>query len=65
MKKISPLAIRSGDYYMFDELNDDDLADLVPSAENLKKQAQSKEHPDKHQRGMSVSQVCSVESTYF
>ncbi|XP_072762725.1 piezo-type mechanosensitive ion channel component isoform X12 [Anoplolepis gracilipes] len=48
-------AIRSGDYYMFDDMDDDDVTDLVPDSEAEKKE-KKRFHEHEQKRRMTVSE---------
>ncbi|XP_025268649.1 piezo-type mechanosensitive ion channel component isoform X2 [Camponotus floridanus] len=50
-------AIRSGDYYMFDDLDDDDVTDLVPDSEVEKKEKKRFHEQEQRQRRMTVSEL--------
>ncbi|XP_025986648.2 piezo-type mechanosensitive ion channel component isoform X3 [Solenopsis invicta] len=49
-------AIRSGDYYMFDDLDDDDVTDLIPDNEVEKKEKELRREQEKRGRRMTVSE---------
>ncbi|KAM0736630.1 Piezo-type mechanosensitive ion channel component 1 [Formica fusca] len=49
-------AIRSGDYYMFDDLDDDDVTDLVPDSEAEKKEKKLVRQQERQKRRMTVSE---------
>ncbi|XP_072762660.1 piezo-type mechanosensitive ion channel component isoform X5 [Anoplolepis gracilipes] len=49
-------AIRSGDYYMFDDMDDDDVTDLVPDSEAEKKE-KKRFHEHEQKRRMTVSEL--------
>lgn len=55
------LAIRSGDYYMFDDLDDDDVTDLLPDSESERKERKLPHEKDQVGRRMTVSEVCKTE----
>lgn len=50
-------AIRSGDYYMFDDLDDDDVTDLIPDTESEKKEAEERREAERRGRRMTISEV--------
>ncbi|CAK9812745.1 Piezo-type mechanosensitive ion channel component [Anthophora plagiata] len=50
-------AIRSGDYYMFDDLDDDDVTDLIPDTESEKREAESRREIEKRGRRMTISEL--------
>ncbi|CAL1685707.1 unnamed protein product [Lasius platythorax] len=49
-------AIRSGDYYMFDDLDDDDVTDLIPDSEAEKKEKKRFHEQEQQKQGMTVSE---------
>ncbi|XP_018376714.1 PREDICTED: piezo-type mechanosensitive ion channel component isoform X7 [Trachymyrmex cornetzi] len=49
-------AIRSGDYYMFDDLDDDDVTDLVPDSDIEKKEKERRREQERKGRRMTVSE---------
>ncbi|KYM80686.1 Protein PIEZO1 [Atta colombica] len=49
--------IRSGDYYMFDDLDDDDVTDLVPDSDIEKKEKERRREQERKGRRMTVSEV--------
>lgn len=51
-------AVRSGDYYMFDDLDDDDVTDLIPDTESEKQEAEKRHEVEKRGRRMTISEVC-------
>lgn len=51
------LAIRSGDYYMFDELDDDDVTDMIPDTESEKREAEKRRELEQRGRRMTISEV--------
>lgn len=55
------LAIRSGDYYMFDDLDDDDVTDLLPDTESERKKRKLPHEKDHLGRRMTVSEVRKIE----
>ncbi|CAL1685708.1 unnamed protein product [Lasius platythorax] len=50
-------AIRSGDYYMFDDLDDDDVTDLIPDSEAEKKEKKRFHEQEQQKQGMTVSEL--------
>ncbi|XP_048267514.1 piezo-type mechanosensitive ion channel component isoform X10 [Bombus terrestris] len=50
-------AVRSGDYYMFDDLDDDDVTDLIPDTESEKKEAEKRHEAEKRGRRMTISEA--------
>ncbi|XP_017788930.1 PREDICTED: piezo-type mechanosensitive ion channel component [Habropoda laboriosa] len=50
-------AIRSGDYYMFDDLDDDDVTDLIPDTESEKREAENRREAEKRGRRMTISEL--------
>ncbi|XP_076765205.1 piezo type mechanosensitive ion channel component isoform X3 [Xylocopa sonorina] len=50
-------AIRSGDYYMFDDLDDDDVTDLIPDTESEKREAERRREAEKRGRRMTISEL--------
>ncbi|XP_018376709.1 PREDICTED: piezo-type mechanosensitive ion channel component isoform X2 [Trachymyrmex cornetzi] len=50
-------AIRSGDYYMFDDLDDDDVTDLVPDSDIEKKEKERRREQERKGRRMTVSEL--------
>ncbi|KAK1122195.1 hypothetical protein K0M31_009421 [Melipona bicolor] len=50
-------AIRSGDYYMFDDLDDDDVTDLIPDTESEKQEAKKRREDEKRGRRMTISEL--------
>ncbi|XP_017766739.1 PREDICTED: piezo-type mechanosensitive ion channel component isoform X2 [Eufriesea mexicana] len=50
-------AIRSGDYYMFDDLDDDDVTDLIPDTESEKKEAEERREAERRGRRMTISEL--------
>ncbi|KAG7188826.1 hypothetical protein KM043_008433 [Ampulex compressa] len=50
-------AIRSGDYYMFDDLDDDDVTDLIPDTESEKKDEDQRREEGARDRRMTVSEL--------
>ncbi|KAK9296007.1 hypothetical protein QLX08_009854 [Tetragonisca angustula] len=50
-------AIRSGDYYMFDDLDDDDVTDLIPDTESEKQEAEKRREVEKRGRRMTISEL--------
>jgi len=59
------LAIRSGDYYMFDDLDDDDVTDLIPDSEIEKKEKKRRREQEQKGRRMTVSEVSKIGRNYF
>lgn len=55
------LAIRSGDYYMFDDLDDNDVTDLIPDSEMERKEKKHRREQERRGRRMTVSEVSKVE----
>ncbi|EFN75267.1 Protein FAM38B, partial [Harpegnathos saltator] len=49
--------IRSGDYYMFDDLDDDDVTDLLPDSESERKEKKLPHEKDQSGRRMTVSEL--------
>ncbi|XP_060823620.1 piezo-type mechanosensitive ion channel component isoform X10 [Bombus pascuorum] len=49
-------AVRSGDYYMFDDLDDDDVTDLIPDTESEKQEAEKRHEAEKRGRRMTISE---------
>ncbi|XP_025161461.1 piezo-type mechanosensitive ion channel component isoform X6 [Harpegnathos saltator] len=54
--KTNKEAIRSGDYYMFDDLDDDDVTDLLPDSESERKEKKLPHEKDQSGRRMTVSE---------
>ncbi|KAL6263389.1 hypothetical protein P5V15_006180 [Pogonomyrmex californicus] len=54
--KTNKEAIRSGDYYMFDDLDDDDVTDLIPDSEIEKKEKEHRREQERRGRRMTVSE---------
>ncbi|XP_076169043.1 piezo type mechanosensitive ion channel component isoform X2 [Ptiloglossa arizonensis] len=50
-------AIRSGDYYMFDDLDDDDVTDLIPDTESEKEDQQRHREQERLDRRMTISEL--------
>ncbi|XP_068981167.1 piezo-type mechanosensitive ion channel component isoform X11 [Bombus flavifrons] len=50
-------AVRSGDYYMFDDLDDDDVTDLIPDTESEKQEAEKRHEVEKRGRRMTISEA--------
>ncbi|XP_015610142.1 piezo-type mechanosensitive ion channel component isoform X3 [Cephus cinctus] len=50
-------AIRSGDYYMFDDLDDDDVTELLPDTEEEKEEFEGRQQPETHGRRMTISEL--------
>ncbi|XP_068981165.1 piezo-type mechanosensitive ion channel component isoform X9 [Bombus flavifrons] len=50
-------AVRSGDYYMFDDLDDDDVTDLIPDTESEKQEAEKRHEVEKRGRRMTISEL--------
>ncbi|XP_018407088.1 PREDICTED: piezo-type mechanosensitive ion channel component [Cyphomyrmex costatus] len=50
-------AIRSGDYYMFDDLDDDDVTDLVLESDIEKKEKERRREQERKGRRMTVSEL--------
>ncbi|XP_018306926.1 piezo-type mechanosensitive ion channel component isoform X2 [Mycetomoellerius zeteki] len=50
-------AIRSGDYYMFDDLDDDDVTDLVSDSDIEKKEKERRREQERKGRRMTVSEL--------
>ncbi|XP_011153289.1 piezo-type mechanosensitive ion channel component isoform X2 [Harpegnathos saltator] len=55
--KTNKEAIRSGDYYMFDDLDDDDVTDLLPDSESERKEKKLPHEKDQSGRRMTVSEL--------
>ncbi|XP_050591062.1 piezo-type mechanosensitive ion channel component isoform X4 [Bombus affinis] len=55
--QIHAVAVRSGDYYMFDDLDDDDVTDLIPDTESEKKEAEKRHEAEKRGRRMTISEL--------
>ncbi|XP_014483161.1 PREDICTED: piezo-type mechanosensitive ion channel component isoform X3 [Dinoponera quadriceps] len=55
--KTNKEAIRSGDYYMFDDLDDDDVTDLLPESESERKEKKLPHEKDQSGRRMTVSEL--------
>ncbi|XP_015433608.1 PREDICTED: piezo-type mechanosensitive ion channel component [Dufourea novaeangliae] len=53
-------AIRSGDYYMFDDLDDDDVTDMIPDAESEKEEERRREEQETHGRRMTITELMST-----
>ncbi|XP_076388823.1 piezo type mechanosensitive ion channel component isoform X5 [Megachile rotundata] len=51
------VAIRSGDYYMFDDLDDDDVTDLIPDTESEKKEQERRREQERRSRRMTISEL--------
>ncbi|XP_046824974.1 piezo-type mechanosensitive ion channel component isoform X4 [Vespa crabro] len=49
-------AIRSGDYYMFDDLDDDDITDIVADTE-IERKEDEQIHEDTHDRRMTITEL--------
>ncbi|XP_032683429.1 piezo-type mechanosensitive ion channel component isoform X2 [Odontomachus brunneus] len=58
--KTNKEAIRSGDYYMFDDLDDDDVTDLLPESESERKEKKLPHEKDQLRRRMTVSELMST-----
>ncbi|KAL0119117.1 hypothetical protein PUN28_009604 [Cardiocondyla obscurior] len=50
-------AVRSGDYYMFDDLDDDDVTDLIPDSDVEKKEKELRREQERQRRRMTVSEL--------
>ncbi|XP_076240297.1 piezo type mechanosensitive ion channel component [Calliopsis andreniformis] len=50
-------AIRSGDYYMFDDLDDDDVTDMIPDTESEKREQERIEEQERRGRRMTISEL--------
>ncbi|XP_011880859.1 PREDICTED: piezo-type mechanosensitive ion channel component 1 isoform X3 [Vollenhovia emeryi] len=50
-------AIRSGDYYMFDDLDDDDVTDLICDSDIEKKEKELRREQERQGRRMTVSEL--------
>ncbi|XP_076679384.1 piezo type mechanosensitive ion channel component isoform X2 [Andrena cerasifolii] len=50
-------AIRSGDYYMFDDLDDDDVTDLIPDTESEKEEQKRHQEQERRGRRMTISEL--------
>ncbi|KAK2582220.1 hypothetical protein KPH14_004571 [Odynerus spinipes] len=50
-------AIRSGDYYMFDDLDDDDVTDIVADAEAERKEDERRREQETRGRRMTVAEL--------
>ncbi|XP_006609654.1 piezo-type mechanosensitive ion channel component [Apis dorsata] len=55
--KTNKEAIRSGDYYMFDELDDDDVTDMIPDTESEKREAEKRRELEQRGRRMTISEL--------
>ncbi|XP_043598036.1 piezo-type mechanosensitive ion channel component isoform X4 [Bombus pyrosoma] len=55
--QIHAVAVRSGDYYMFDDLDDDDVTDLIPDTESEKQEAEKRHEAEKRGRRMTISEL--------
>ncbi|XP_026300505.1 piezo-type mechanosensitive ion channel component isoform X3 [Apis mellifera] len=55
--EIHAVAIRSGDYYMFDELDDDDVTDMIPDTESEKREAEKQRELEQRGRRMTISEL--------
>ncbi|XP_076479037.1 piezo type mechanosensitive ion channel component isoform X4 [Bombus vancouverensis nearcticus] len=55
--QIHAVAVRSGDYYMFDDLDDDDVTDLIPDTESEKQEAEKRHEVEKRGRRMTISEL--------
>ncbi|XP_076479043.1 piezo type mechanosensitive ion channel component isoform X11 [Bombus vancouverensis nearcticus] len=55
--KTNRQAVRSGDYYMFDDLDDDDVTDLIPDTESEKQEAEKRHEVEKRGRRMTISEA--------
>ncbi|XP_050488622.1 piezo-type mechanosensitive ion channel component isoform X9 [Bombus huntii] len=55
--KTNRQAVRSGDYYMFDDLDDDDVTDLIPDTESEKQEAEKRHEVEKRGRRMTISEL--------
>ncbi|XP_076644302.1 piezo type mechanosensitive ion channel component isoform X6 [Halictus rubicundus] len=49
-------AIRSGDYYMFDDLDDDDVTDMIPDTESEKEEQTRRREQEQRGRRMTISE---------
>ncbi|XP_043265377.1 piezo-type mechanosensitive ion channel component [Colletes gigas] len=50
-------AIRSGDYYMFDDLDDDDVTDLIPDTESEKEDHRRIHEQEERGKRMTISEL--------
>nr|XP_034178628.1 piezo-type mechanosensitive ion channel component isoform X2 [Osmia lignaria] len=50
-------AIRSGDYYMFDDLDDDDVTDLIPDTDSERKEQELQQEQERRSRRMTISEL--------
>ncbi|XP_012229785.1 piezo-type mechanosensitive ion channel component isoform X2 [Linepithema humile] len=50
-------AIRSGDYYMFDDLDDDDVTDLIPDSDTDRREKEHRREQEQRGRRMTVSEL--------
>ncbi|XP_026674428.1 piezo-type mechanosensitive ion channel component isoform X4 [Ceratina calcarata] len=50
-------AIRSGDYYMFDDLDDDDVTDLIPDTQSEKREEEKIDEATARGRRMTISEL--------
>ncbi|XP_078033569.1 piezo type mechanosensitive ion channel component isoform X1 [Augochlora pura] len=53
-------AIRSGDYYMFDDLDDDDVTDMIPDTESEKEERGRRREQEQQGRRMTISELMST-----
>ncbi|XP_076644282.1 piezo type mechanosensitive ion channel component isoform X4 [Halictus rubicundus] len=53
-------AIRSGDYYMFDDLDDDDVTDMIPDTESEKEEQTRRREQEQRGRRMTISEFMST-----
>ncbi|XP_076285708.1 piezo type mechanosensitive ion channel component isoform X3 [Lasioglossum baleicum] len=53
-------AIRSGDYYMFDDLDDDDVTDMIPDTESEKEEQMRRHEQEQQGRRMTISEFMST-----
>lgn len=60
----SSTAIRSGDYYMFDDLDDDDITDIVADTEIERKEAEQLPEDIRDER-MTIMEVRLLNSLKF
>ncbi|XP_076644272.1 piezo type mechanosensitive ion channel component isoform X3 [Halictus rubicundus] len=54
------VAIRSGDYYMFDDLDDDDVTDMIPDTESEKEEQTRRREQEQRGRRMTISEFMST-----
>nr|XP_031827665.1 piezo-type mechanosensitive ion channel component isoform X1 [Nomia melanderi] len=53
-------AIRSGDYYMFDDLDDDDVTDMIPDTESEKEDERRRREQERQGRRMTITELMST-----